>query len=202
MFTAAGESVIAGSSPDDPGITLAYATPELTNIETAVPAEMIGNFFAAIQAQADSFDVCVIDTPTQRGLRVLSGLMASDYVISPTDLGDWSIEGVQNLLKMLSAVSGAGRDPDFLGFLVSRYRGRAQIKKLNEVQRQIGKLMLHVPDGDLGHVPAKITIRTAYEQIATERKPVWEMKGSGGRQAAEEIRGVLSEIEIRMGLGE
>jgi chromosome partitioning protein len=191
MFTAAGDSAIPASSAEH-GITLAYATRELLDVEKRAPAEVLGAFVAAIQANADGFDVCVIDTPPRIHLLLLSALMASDAVISPVELSDWSYEGVQNLFKALAFVNDAGRDPDFLGLLVSRYRGRPQAKKREKLFETLGKVVF----------PGQITTRTAYERIATEKVPVWQMKGSGGREASAEIREVLSEIEMRMGLGE
>jgi chromosome partitioning protein len=192
LFTTSEHGPIAYEAPAEPGITLASATRELLDVEKQAPAEVLGAFFAAIQANADGFDVCVIDTPPRIHLLLLSALMASDAVISPVELSDWSYEGVQNLFKALAFVNDAGRDPDFLGLLVSRYRGRPQAKKREKLFETLGKVVF----------PGQITTRTAYERIATEKVPVWQMKGSGGREASAEIREVLSEIEMRMGLGE
>jgi len=45
-----------------------------------------------------------------------------------------------------------------------------------------------------------VTKRDVYARAASERVPVWQMKGAAGRDAGDEIRGVLSKIEAMMEL--
>ncbi|NPD70169.1 ParA family protein (plasmid) [Lichenicola cladoniae] len=173
--------------------TVAGATPELFDAERAEESA-IGTFRESMKINADDYDFCIIDTPPLLGLRTFAALLSADAVLAPIELGDYSITGVQRLLQAIKGVSQHyGRDePNFLGLLASKFdrrspRERALFEGLAE---EIGGLLF----------PGVVGKRDVYARTASERIPVWQMKGPSARDAGEEIRGVFAKVEKMMEL--
>lgn len=174
-------------------ITVAKATDELREAER-VDQSAIEVFRDSIKANADAYDLCIIDTPPMLGLRTFAALLAADAVLAPIELGDYSITGVQRLLQAIKGVSQAyGREePQFLGLLASKFDRRSPRERMlfEGLGEEIGGLLF----------PGVVGKRDVYAKAASERVPVWQMKGAAGRDAGEEIRGVFSTVETLMEL--
>lgn len=179
-------SVIEGS--EDP-IRVSPATPDLLDVELSRETPPLIAFRDNLVAAP--FDIAVIDTPPQIGMRTVAALLASNAVIAPVELGDYSLHGVQRLLDAIDGVEDTfGRRPDFLGLLVSKFDRRSLRERTLFDQLADGlKDMLF---------PAVVTKRDAYARAAAEHEPVWRMQGTAPREAAAEIRGVMAEIARRM----
>ncbi len=77
------------------------------------------------------FDLIVIDTPPHFGNLTLSALVASKYVIIPTELSNLSIDGINDLLENMELVVDNYNDNiDILGIVVNKVDYRA--RKTNE----------------------------------------------------------------------
>lgn len=174
-------------------ITVAKATDELLEAERAEQSA-IGTFRDSIKANADTYDLCIIDTPPILGLRTFAALLAADAVLAPIELGDYSITGVQRLLQAIKGVAKHyGRDePQFLGLLASKFDRRSPRERtlFEGLAEEIGGLLF----------PGVVGKRDVYARAASERIPVWQMKGVAGREAGVEIRAVLSTVETLMEL--
>jgi len=176
-----------------PGITVLRADEKLhsveQNINTAVPA--MAKRFVTFK---DQFDFCVIDTPPTWGGRNFAALLVTDYVISPIDLEDYSLQGVGTLRKQVKLVEDqarGGRRIGFLGLLPSRLvsnspRQRAHLRTL--IQQAGASLLFE----------GVITQRQGYAEALSAKTPVWTIKKSAAQDAARELRGVLATIKNRM----
>lgn len=66
--------------------TVAQATDELLEAER-VDQSAIEVFRESVRANADAYDLCIIDTPPILGLRTLAALLAADAVLAPSSWG-------------------------------------------------------------------------------------------------------------------
>ncbi len=173
--------------------TVARATDELGEAERAEQSA-IEVFQASIKANADAYDLCIIDTPPMLGLRTFAALLAADAVLAPIELGDYSITGVQRLLQAIKGVAQHyGRDePQFLGLLVSKFDRRSVRERslFEGLAEEIGGLLF----------PGVVAKRDVYAKAAGERIPVWQMKGAAAKEAGAEVRGVFATVEKMMEL--
>lgn len=172
-------------------ITVARATDELLEAER-VDEAAIGMFRESVQANADDYDICIVDTPPILGLRTFAALLAADAVLAPIELGDYSLTGVQRLMQAIKGVARHyGREePQFLGLLASKFDRRSQRERglFESLAGDIGALLF----------PGVVVKRDVYARAASERIPVWQMKGAAARDAGDEIRSVFSTIEKMM----
>jgi chromosome partitioning protein len=176
-----------------PGITLLRADDKLHGIDqqlnTAVPA--MAKRFAAFREQ---FDYCVIDTPPTWGGRNFAALLVTDFVISPIDLEDYSLQGVGSLRKQVKLVEDqarGGRRIGFLGLLPSRL--------LSNSPRQRENLKTLITQGGTSIMfEGVLTQRQGYAEAVSLKQPVWTINKTAAKDAGREIRGVLETIKSRM----
>ena len=83
-------------------------------------------------------------------------------------------------------------EPRLLGVFVSKFDRRSPRERalFEGLAGEIGDLLF----------PGTVTKRDVYARAASERIPVWMMKGAAGRDAGEEIRTVLSTVKTMMEL--
>lgn len=156
--------------------------------------DAILTFSQNIKNAAADFDVCVIDTPPAlRTIRTIAAAYVADYAVAPMDLADFSIMGIENLLRFIHEIPEAlNREPiEFLGLLPSKFHRSSpdERAKLEQLAQTFGKAMF----------PSAIPKRDAYAKSVSECQPVWRC-GPGARDAGKEMRAVLAEIAERMGI--
>jgi chromosome partitioning protein len=177
-------------------LTVTRSTRDLLGVEGADRA-CIAPFRDSIHAMAEAgdYDVCVIDTPPALTNRTFGALLAADAVLAPIGINDYSIAGITELLRAIKGVSTfyEREEPLFLGLLPSIYdrKSKRERELFEDLAAQAGKLLF----------PGIVAKRDTYARAATEREPVWAMKGAAARDAAQEIRGVFETVAIRMELG-
>lgn len=89
------------------GAAMIGATPELEDVMTW-PLESAAKARESLDALADQFDLCVIDTaPTMSNL-VLGGMICADYVVIPTDLESTVCRAFSVRRRSLSSSSANG----------------------------------------------------------------------------------------------
>jgi chromosome partitioning protein len=174
-------------------LTVTRSTRDLLGVE-GVDRACIETFRDSIAAMSDDYDVCVIDTPPALTNRTFGALLAADAVLAPIGINDYSIAGITELLRAIKGVSQHyGRpEPMFLGLLPSIFdrKSKREREMFEDLAAQAGKLLF----------PGMVAKRDTYSRAATEREPVWAMKGAAAREAGAEIRGVFGTIEDRMEL--
>lgn len=179
-------------SSDGRNITLIAADSGLDQVAKDSPA-VIGNLVKNIERLGAEFDFCVIDTGPAKGNLQNGALVVAGYVISPVDLEQYSILGLE---KLLATVMGVQKHYNpklvFLGMLPSKFNTHspAQKQALMELAKAYGKFMLR---------GSAIVLRTSIGEAAAEKKPVWKMTKTSAREAGKEFRTVLAAIEEKMG---
>lgn len=184
----AGTKVVAVGA-----LSVSKATRDLLGVERAERA-VIEVFRDNLAAMRDDYDVCIIDTPPALGTRTYAGLLAADAVLAPIGINDYSIAGITELLRAIKGVSQFYKrpEPKMLGLLPSLYdrKSRRERELFEELAKGVGKLLF----------PGIVAKRDLYARAATEREPVWAMKGSSAREATLEIRGVFDHAKKQMGI--
>ena len=136
----------------------------------------------------DRFDYCVIDTPPTLGLRLIAALTISDFVVSPIELDDYSIQGIQRMIQTINGVRGK-LNPKlrFLGMLPNRVNSRAKSHRegIEDLLKNFPEIIIKPP----------MVQRVAIQQALGEGKAVWEVKNGAARTAATEMRAALKAID-------
>lgn len=100
----------------------------LANLEKIddVESTLLKNTLAAVQKD---YDFIVIDTPPALGNLLKNSLIASDYVLIPTDARPLSIKGLDALEPTLDAVRAVSRHFKTLGVVLVKYNERTVLNR-------------------------------------------------------------------------
>jgi chromosome partitioning protein len=182
-------------------LTLAPRTRQLEVLERENLAELGETFRASLRLNAEHYDAIVIDTPPAFGVRTNAALLVADLVVAPIELNEASLEAVQSVVDCIAAVCRAfGKPmPDLTRrrpLLVSRYSRHSPRQRalFEDLSSRVGKIVI---DG-------AVVSRDAYARYRAEERPVWDMRDARGhlstslREASDEMRGVLDEVERMM----
>jgi chromosome partitioning protein len=143
----------------------------------------------ALRRFAESFDICLIDTPPLLGVRLMASLVASDYVVTPVSIGLYELFGVADLMQSIHVVRTQGFNPRLkhLGILPMKVNSRsAEAKKaLDALREKYGPVIL----------PEALPERAAVRKAIAQRRPVWvNTRGEGHLKAAHEWRAACTTI--------
>lgn len=174
-------------------LTVTRSTRELLQTE-GDNRECIEIFRDNLKAMDAQFDMCVIDTPPALTNRTYAALLASDAVLAPIGINDYSISGITELLRAIKGVSAFYQRPEpmFLGLLPSIYdrKSRREREMFESLAEQAGKILF----------PGIVAKRDSYLKAASAQQPVWALKGTPAKEAGLEIRHVFDVVEQRMEL--
>jgi chromosome partitioning protein len=177
--------------PSVGSLTVAKSTRKLLAIESTNRA-CIEVFRDSLTAMEDDYDICIIDTPPQLANRTYAGLLSADAVLAPLGINSYSIAGITELLKAIKGVSTFYKRPEpvFLGLLPSLFDRKSKLERdgYEALVARVGKLLF----------PGIVAKRDLYAKAGSERLPVWQMKGSGVREATTEIRGIFDLVAEKM----
>lgn len=177
-----------------PGISLisSEGDSELADIPRA--ATSVSQVYSKnIEVLGSGFDVCFIDTNPAADLVQISSLIGADYVISPVDMEQYSIQGLQKLLETIFGVR-AKYNPrlTFIGMIPSKLNTHSPAQKaaLLQVIKAFPQFMLQ---------GGRISLRSSIGEASAEKKPVWQLQKTAAREAGKEFKAVLAVIEDKMG---
>lgn len=181
------------SLPSGPVMSLIESDPELANMEKRSLTDASKAFQDAINALADSgFDVVLIDTAPSLGVSLAAALFAADFVLSPIELEAYSIQGIKRMLTTIANVRTRNKKLKFLGMVPSKVDARnpRHVRHQDELRAAYPTLM----------VPASIGLRSSIADALASGIPVWKIKKTAARKAAQEVRAlaayVYKEMEI------
>jgi chromosome partitioning protein len=130
-----------------------------------------------LESVADRFDVCIIDTNPNPDIRLIAALVLANYVVSPVQMNQESIDGLGRLLnhpRYGVNVIRARLNPGlrFVGLLpnlldVSRF----QRSNLAQVVAQMKHLFIAIDDTR----PAFIPYRSSVAEAQSLGLPLWEL---------------------------
>jgi len=143
----------------------------------------------ALRRFNDDFDLCLIDTPPLLGVRLMAGLAAADYVLTPVSVGMYELAGVADLMQTIHIIRTQGFNPRLrhIGILPVKINSRSKEERegLDELRARYGDAILKES------LPERAPVRKAIAR----RLPVWHRtQGEGHLKAAREWRGTCDAI--------
>jgi chromosome partitioning protein len=177
------ENVQTPEPKSDVNITLIGSDTKLADLERG-DTKIINDFRNSISS-VRGFDYCIIDTPPTLGLRMTAALIASDYVLSPVELEEYSIDGITKMLQTIFGIKERwNKNLEFLGMVANRFNPRSVRQKntMTELLKGYSNLI----------IPATIGIRSSIPEALSQCKPVWALKKTSARTAGKEFREVFS----------
>lgn len=177
----------------DIAVTVIAADKALANLAYMPLDRAIENFRVnLVQLAGQGFDVCVIDTPPSMGVALAAALHAADAVITPLEVEDYSVQGIQDMI--VAIVNARKRNPalQFLGLVPSRVDGRnpRQMRNLQQLQAQQAQLLS----------PVVIGLRSAVADALASGMPVWKIRKTTARIAGAEMRALGAYALDKMGV--
>ena len=155
-------------------------------------ARNLRSFLAAMDAH---FDVCVIDTNPNPDIRVIAALASADFVLSPIQLNQEAMEGVNGLLnhdrvgvRKIKAVLNPKLQ--LIGLLPTMVEPTPfQKSNFLQVVQRYYPLLIRIGDGpgDFASNPRSSSIAEAQ----AHGDVLWEMKKSAARESWKEIEPTL-----------
>lgn len=113
----------------------------LTNVEiTKVDPTLLKNVIAPLKSK---YDFIIIDTPPALGNLSVNALVASDYVIIPTEPRPFALQGLGRLHSTIESVrNGYNSNLKVLGILLIKYHNRTVLNRdLKDMIEDYAKLM-------------------------------------------------------------
>jgi chromosome partitioning protein len=83
------------------------------------------------------YDICILDCPPSLGLFSLNALVASDYMLIPTTLEKYSIDGIKDLFKTVKTIKKVNNKLKVLGILPVMVDNRYKIHKILKEEMKI-----------------------------------------------------------------
>jgi chromosome partitioning protein len=158
-------------------------------------ARNLRSFLAAMQTR---FDVCVIDTNPSPDIRVIAALASADFVLSPIQLNQEALEGVNGLLnhdragvRKIKAVLNPKLE--LIGLLPTMVEATPfQRANFLQVAQRYHPLLIRIGDGP-GEF-ASMPRRSAVAEAQAHGQVLWEMKKTAARDAWKEIEPTLRHL--------
>lgn len=174
--TAHGFDIIGSSLVDDDGYDA-----------EALPVELAAMPSMHIETLRDKYDYILIDCPPSLGRRLLSALLATDYVVLPVKLSGFAVDGLERLFRTLVRIKQRfNQSMEILGAIINDFDGSASHRSaLAEVQSELPNLVF---DNFLHH-------RSPIDN-ASRGEPIWKVRN--GQRAAEEFEMIFKEMKSKM----
>jgi chromosome partitioning protein len=141
------------------------------------------------------YDICLIDTPPLLGIRLMASLAASDFVLTPVNVGLYELAGLADLINTIHVVRTQGFNSrlSHIGILPMKTNNRSndQAEALDMLRKLYNGAIM----------PECLPERAAVRKAITSRIPVWvNTSGSSHLKAASEWKtacnSVLSKVII------
>lgn len=156
--------------------------------------QSLERFFKAVEK---SYDLCIIDGPPAQDIRVTMALALCDYVLSPIQLAQESVEGMRDTLSsprgVLRIKGSVNPSLDFLGFLPNQAKSSPKQKEaLQQLGKSHGQYFLRDQDDRLMLIPERESIRQA--QGAGVSLQALATSNSGARETWPRLKNVLDRL--------
>ena len=144
----------------------------LEKIEEVEPT-LLKDVLAAVQ---NDYEYILIDTPPALGNLLKNGLVASDYVLIPTDARPLSIKGLDALEPTLRAVKGVSGHFSVLGVVLVKYNERTVLNRqirelLTERVQTMDTVLFDTKIREGVAVPEAQAMQTSLIDYAPKSKP-------------------------------
>lgn len=176
------------------GITLIESDNQLANAEKFSLQEMIVNFRSNMDQLARSgIDVCLIDTAPTLSNALIVALSSADYMLTPIELELYSIHGIKKMLTTFQQVKRQmNRKLEFIGMVPSKVDSRnpRHVQHLQELHTAYPTLVL----------PVSVGLRSSIADALASHVPVWRIKKTAARKAAQEMRALADYVYSKLQL--
>jgi chromosome partitioning protein len=166
------------------------------------------NLRAFLKRMDGRFDFCIIDTNPNPDIRVMAALVSSDYVLSPIQLNQESIRGIQGLFNhervgIATVKSKYNAKLQFLGMLPTMVEP-TKFQKDNAARLMASttyrRHLLTFAGGSDQAGFAIVPRRTVIAEVQASGEVLWEIKGkTAARDTWVEIKPVMHRIAQLMG---
>lgn len=169
------------------GISLLAATSEEMERIEQRPDSVLGYFKNNFKALAGEYDLIVFDCPPHQGNRFRAALSVADYAIAPILLDDYSLAGIQQLLKTVQRSRKENPALQFLGLLPNKVmaRDRDQADVFAELRSSVPQYLF----------PVAIHQRSRVANGIANGVPAWK---SGNPTAGREWKKMCDAVLQRM----
>lgn len=177
---------LAVPEAQESGIYVIKADAGLADVER-MDNKVINYFRAHIKALEAHYDFCVIDTAPTIGVRMSAALIASQYVLAPVELEDYSLDGITMMLQTIIGIKQRFNPSlHFLGMLPNRVKGTSPRQKeaLQTLLSSYAQYMVHAKIGDRQSIPESLG----------QGMPVWLNKKTSAREAGSEMLNALGVV--------
>ncbi len=147
----------------------------LANLEKVEEIEttLLRDVLAAVQMD---YEYILIDTPPALGNLLKNCLVASDYVLIPTDARPLSIKGLDALEPTLNAIKGISKHFSILGVVLVKYNERTVLNRqirelLTERVQTMNTILFDTKIREGVAVPEAQAMRTSLIDYAPRSKP-------------------------------
>lgn len=178
--------------PNSEGITLISGDIKLIDVEKMSISEVGNRLVENLDLNADSYDVCIIDTGPTLCVRLTAALFVSDYVFCPIEVEAYSMLGVDLMKRTIGNMSKANPNLINLGLVPSRVdkRNPLHVRNLESLQANHSDQLM----------PMVIGQRSSVGDALFKKTPVWKIRKSAARVAAKELRALAEHLFIKMEL--
>jgi chromosome partitioning protein len=144
----------------------------------------------ALRITRTHYDVVLIDCPPNKGNLTLNAMLASDYVLVPTDLSPLSVQGADELLGTVMTVNDRlHHNLDLLGVVLTRVDARnvnMNDTMLEQIRTAWGDLLLDT----------QIGVNTQLAKAQLEGRPIFEFAPNS--RGAEHYEALAKEVLKKM----
>jgi chromosome partitioning protein len=187
MFSQSFDNISAhfANLPETPLLSLIASDKDLADMEELSFDEAAECFKSNIEALARAgFDIILIDNAPSLGTTLAASLYAADSVISPIKPEYYSIMGIKKMLTVIANVRKINTKLQFLGMVPSMVdmRNPSHVQNLAELQEAYPNLM----------IPLSIGLRSSIADALADQMPVWKIKKTSARKAAQEMRALAA----------
>lgn len=191
LFADGRPDELSSLDAEGPAMSLIAADAGLADLERVSLKDAAARLRRNIQAlDAIGFDVCLIDTAPSLGNCLAASLLAAEYVISPIELEAYSMQGIEKMDTTIANVRQINPKLQFLGMVPSKVdrRNPRHVQHLEELEGAYPKLVL----------PVQIGLRSSIADALAQRIPVWKIKKTSARKAAQEVRALAELVFQKM----
>ena len=122
-------------------------------------------YVEALKEIGDDYDYCIIDNPPGLGMNVINALVASDEIIIPVNLDNWSLDGLEELVQQVRQIMLLNSNTRLLGVLITNYEKSETSEAAEQWLRELSRMPIF--EQKIRH-SKKVKDSTIYHQPITE----------------------------------
>lgn len=159
------------------------ASPELLNLQD-LDLDLFAKNIQNLKQHHENLFI-VFDTPPVAGALQIISLVCGDYLISPIEMKEFSIDGVSQIINTFQNVKEQHNPGlEFLGMVASRVKRGSplQVEILSSLKENYGNMLFK----------SEIYERQVIDEAVTDGKAVWELSKS--KETGKLMKQLLSEV--------